>query len=281
MKFRIAAVSFLNTVPLIDWFSTGKSPEVELIRALPSHLAPLLDAGEADVALLPVVELFRGHSAGIIPGTGIGCSGPVDSVKLFYQGKLADLKMIRADRGSRTSVALLRVLMAEQFSERPVFAEFEPEVGACPTGNEGHLVIGDRCFEYEEALRDNHDLACRTWDLGEAWHDLTGLPFVFAIWCASTDLPERVGTAGIAELTALLNRAREYGVSNIETIATREANSGRKGHAGGADRDAMLYYFQKSLRYEMGDQEMAGLHQFLRLCIKHGVVPAGAAPVIL
>ena len=75
MRFRIAAVSFLNTVPLIDWFSTPGSADVALVRALPSRLAPLLEAGEADVALLPVVELFRGRAAGIIPGSGIACRG--------------------------------------------------------------------------------------------------------------------------------------------------------------------------------------------------------------
>jgi len=281
MVFRVAAVSFLNTVPLIDWFDTADAPAVELQRSLPSRLARRLESGEADVALLPVVELFRGRASGVIAGTGIACEGPVASVKLFYRGSLTGLKMVCADRGSRTSVALVRILLAEKYDLRPRCAEFEPLAGMTPDDGEAHLVIGDRCFAYESALGAGGVPAVRVLDLGAAWFELTGLPFVFAVWCASPDLPARVGAAGLAELTTLLQRARDYGLANLAAIADREEASGRLAKAGLADRDALLYYFQKSLRYEIGEREMAGLNRFHQLCIKHGLVPQGPAPVVL
>ncbi len=86
MIYRIAAVSFLNTVPLIDWFERTGDERVALTRALPSRLGGMLSAGEADVALLPVVEIFRGAGAGMLAATGIACRGRVDSVKLFHHG---------------------------------------------------------------------------------------------------------------------------------------------------------------------------------------------------
>jgi chorismate dehydratase len=281
MQYRIAAVSFLNTVPLIDWFSTPGSADVALVRALPSRLASLLEAGEADVALLPVVELFRGRAAGIIPGSGIACRGPVDTVKLYYNGDLATLRKIHVDRGSRTSVALLKVLLAERYGYEPPCEEFEPQADMVPAPGEGHLVIGDRCFEYEAPGSKSATAGSAIWDLGEAWLELTDLPFVFAIWCASGDLLPRVGAAGIAELTEILLQARQYGQANLGTIAAREAESYARFDDSRANRDALLYYFQQSLRFEIGAEEMAGLHHFHKLCIKHGLVPRGPAPVVL
>lgn len=281
MVYRLAAVSFLNTEPLIDWFTTRDAPDVALQRSLPSRLAHLLASGAADVALLPVVELFSGRAAGVIGGSGIAGEGPVATVKLFYRGDLSRLRSILVDRGSRTSVALLRVLLAERFGASPPCREFEPVVGQVPEPDQGHLVIGDRCFGYESALVAGEVDEVISWDLGAAWYELTGLPFVFAVWCASPDLPARIGDTGLAELTTLLQRARDHGLANLALIADRAAASGRMAQAGIADRDALLYYFQKSLRYEIGAREMAGLHRFHQLCIKHGVVPEGPAPVVL
>ena len=154
MTVRIAAVSFLNTLPLVDWFSAAGDDSVELSLALPSRLADQLTTGEADVALLPVVEVLRGRSAGFFPGTGIACRGRVDSVKLFTRDDLASLERVTVDRGSRTSVALLKILLAEQHGVSPEFTEAKPEPGRFPMPGEGVLVIGDRCFEFERALAD-------------------------------------------------------------------------------------------------------------------------------
>ena len=48
MVFHIAAVSFLNTIPLIDWFEQTGDDRVALSRALPSRLGELLVYGETD-----------------------------------------------------------------------------------------------------------------------------------------------------------------------------------------------------------------------------------------
>ena len=75
--------------------------------------------------------------------------------------------------------------------------------------------------------------------------------------------------------------ARDHGLANLKEIAAREAAAGRLGHMGEATTEALDYYFRHSLRYVMGKEEMAGLHRFHELCVKHGVVPDGAALSIL
>ena len=278
MVHRIAAVSFLNTIPLVDWFDQTGADRVVLSRALPSRLGGLLASGEADVALLPVVEIFRGASPGMLPGTGIACRGDVDSVKMFHVGDPARLTSVAVDRGSRTSVALLRILLQEQFGIHPEFSEIEPRPGWRPAEGQGALIIGDRCFEYEKELRENGETDVTGYDLGGAWHNLTGLPFVFAAWAVAPGFPEKVGDEGIQELTDLLTRARDHGLARLDEIAAREAAAGRLGHKGEATAEALDYYFRHSLRYVLGDEEMAGILRFHEFCVKHGVVPDGAAP---
>jgi len=281
MVFRIAAVSFLNAIPLIDWFDQTRNDRVVLDHALPSRLGGLLASGEADVAMLPVVEIFRGASPGMLPGTGIACLGDVDTVKLYHRGALARLVRVAVDRGSRTSVALLRILLQEQFGIHPEFTEIEPQTDWRPTADEGALIIGDRCFEYEKELRENGETGVTSYDLGGAWYKLTGLPFVFAAWAVAPGFPQKVGDEGLSELTDLLTRARDYGLAHLNEIAAREASAGRLGHRGEATAEALDYYFRHSLRYVLGEEEMAGLNRFHEFCVKHGVVPDGAAPSIL
>jgi predicted solute-binding protein len=142
-------------------------------------------------------------------------------------------------------------------------------------------VIGDRCFEYEKDLRENGETAVSGLDLGGAWLEMTGLPFVFAVWAAAPGLRDRVGDAGIEELKDQLIRARDYGLANLQAIADREAAAGRLGRGGEASPEALGYYFKRSLRYVIGEEELAGLRRFHELCIQHGVAPSGASPSFL
>jgi chorismate dehydratase len=231
--------------------------------------------------MLPVVELFRGASPGMLSGMGIACRGEVDTVKLFYRGDLGELTSVAVDRGSRTSVALLRILLLEQFAIRPDFVEIEPRLDWRPTAGQGVLIIGDRCFEYEKELREKAEAGVASYDLGGAWYRMTGLPFVFAVWAVAPGFPAKVRAAGLAELTDLLIRARDHGLAHLGEIAQREAAAGRLGHGGEATVEALDYYFRQSLRYVVQEEELAGLHRFHELCVQHGVVPDSGPPSII
>jgi chorismate dehydratase len=284
MTWRIATVSFLNCLPLVEWFGTpAAAGRVALDAALPSRLPALLASGEADVALLPTVEILRGRAEGVLGATGIACRGEVDSVKFWHHGPMAGLKRVAVDRGSRTSVALLRVLLAEMAGVAPEFEEVEPEPGVVPPPGQGVLVIGDRCFAFERWLK--HDPAAASVlvpvDLGRAWLDLTGLPFVFAAWAAAPGLAARAGATGLRELGDLLVTAREYGLERLPELAAREAAAGCLGPGGEATPAALEYYFRHSLRYRLGDDELAGLRRFRDLCVAHGLVEPTDGPALL
>ncbi|MBU2502501.1 menaquinone biosynthesis protein [bacterium] len=281
MPYRIAAVSFLNTVPLIEGLVAAPHPDVILTVDLPSRLAAQLSGCTVDAALVPAVEILRGRTGGILSPTGIACDGPVDSVALFAAGPLDGIRTVWADRGSRSSVALLQVLLAEFHGVRPEFRETEPVPGRRLPAGEGMLVIGDRCFAQAGAVaRDNPD-DLRMYDLGSLWKDLTGLPFVFAAWAAAPDLTARLPRDRIGSLGALLTASRDFGLQRLDELAVREAAAGKLGRGGEAGPGALAYYFGTSLRFVLGEGEWAGMRRFQELCIAHGLAPDLPFPELL
>ena len=274
MPLRIANVAFLNTRPLVA--GLADDPGVDLVADLPSRLGALLDEDRADVAMLPVVEHLRGVGACLVPGAAIAARGPVASVKLFHRGDAAGLDRVVVDRGSRTSAALLRVLLDERHGVRPDFVEVAPDPRDPLAGADGALVIGDRCFAVEGALRRSGRLGrdLSAMDLGEAWHAMTGLPFVFAAWVVGEGFARRAGDDGLRTLTAMLQRARNAGLATLDAIADRAAAEGHVGPGGEPSAAALRRYYRDNLDFDLGDEELAGLARFRDLAAARGLCPA-------
>jgi chorismate dehydratase len=198
----------------------------------------------------------------------------VDSVKLFSSSELSQIKEVFTDRGSRTSVALLRVLFLELLGFCPEFRETNPDPQVELQPGQGILVIGDRCFQFDRLVSAKGNDRLQGYDLGELWHTMTGLPFVFAAWASAPGLVEKRGPSGIQELGALLDKARDYGLEHLEELAAASATAGKCGRGGDATSAAISYYFRRSLRYKIGESEWTGMQEFRRLCIKHSIVPS-------
>ena len=276
MTHRIAAVSFLNSWPLVD--ALAGRDDVQLVTDVPSQLSELLHEDRADVALIPVIEWFRGAGSAIVPGVALATGGPVDSVKLFASVPPPEIRHVAVDRGSRTSVALLRVLFAELWGVEPDFKVAEPQVNSLLDEADAALVIGDRCFAAEKRFRDEGLLGgagVHEIDLGETWRQMTGLPFVFAVWVVGDGFALRSDAAEREALTWLLQDAKAVGLARIDALADRAVAEGRLGPGGSRSREAIIHYFRESMCYDLGAQELAGLQRFHRLCVKHRIIPDG------
>ncbi len=253
-EHRIGAVSFLNTVPLIHGLE-GRE-DLRLLRDLPGKLADRLYEGQIDVGLIPVVEYLRGVGGDIVPGICIGAEGPVRSVKVFSKTPIEDAKTIAVDRGSRSSVALLRILLAELFDHRPDLHTVKPRTEDPFADHDSVLVIGDR------AMQIPHE-GLMTYDLSSMWYEMTGLPFVFAAWVLSESYSEPASKPQRSELIELLQAAKADGVEHLHALA-REMD-GREG----LSAVELEQYWRESIRYDMGERELAGLERFASLCRKH------------
>lgn len=200
---RIAAVSYLNTIPFIYGIGHGSQDlRADILLSPPSGCAAALRDRRADVALLPVAAFPSIPDLEIVTSYCIGASGPVRTVVLASNTPLDELRTIHLDSHSLTSARLIRILCAELWGIAP---QWEPlEDYALPQRDEpghGYLLIGDKVFDHENHFTYLHDLA-------SAWRELTGLPFAFAAWVA------RRGTD--TKVIGALEKALAYGVGHVD-----------------------------------------------------------------
>jgi chorismate dehydratase len=252
---RAGAVSYLNTKPLIyEW--DRLVPNVELVLDHPSRLADSLAAGRLDVALIPSIELFQNPDYRIVSDACIACRGPVLSVKLFGRKPAEEIRSLALDVGSRTSAALVQILLEERFGLRPRLEPLPIGHGMADTGADGVLLIGDR------AMQSPSGPFAFVWDLGDEWCRWSELPFVFAMWVARPGVD-------LGNLETDLGRAREAGLAHLDEIAGREAA------ALGLTRPQCLAYLRDNLYFYLGTRELAGLDLFYRRAVRLGLAPAG------
>jgi chorismate dehydratase len=250
---RVGAVSYLNARPL--YYRLGEfAPDVAISLDFPSRLADQLAEAALDVALIPSVEYLRGASRGyeIIPGFAIAAKGAVRSVKLFGRVPWDRVGRLALDAGSRTSQVLAQVWLDSRHGVRPSMIEELPlGVSALESTADAVLVIGDRAMRVPG--ESFHDVV----DLGEAWHALTGLPFVFALWVA------RAGV-DLGDLPDALERSRALGLSSAASLAQLH------GPRLGLDFATCYDYLTRILSYDLGEAEIAGLTRFAAMAAALG-----------
>lgn len=254
-KIRIGAVSYLNTKPLI-YDLPRLAPHAELILDYPSRLADLLADGRLDVALIPSIEFFQNPAYSIVSDACIGCRGPVLSVKLFSRVPIERIRSVALDEGSRTSVALTRILLFERFRLQPQWEPLPLENSLADTRADAVLMIGDR------AMHSPRGSFAEVWDLGDEWNRWSGLPFVFAMWTARAE-------ADLQGIDAALEQARDLGERNLPQIAEHEAP------ALGLTKPECLSYLRDNLYFHLGPRELQGLARFHELAQKLNLAPPG------
>lgn len=252
---RIGAVAYLNTKPLIENLQE-LAPQAELILDHPSRLAQQMQLGELDVGLIPVIEYFRAGSYRLVPNISISSDGPVLSVTLFSKVPWQQIRSVALDEGSRTSATLVQVILRHRYGVRPELMPLPLDANAEQSPADAVLLIGDRAMH---ACLPGFAYA---YDLGQEWHDWTGLPFVYAAWAVR----DGVDLGPIAEA---LEQAKIEGRRKVGPIAAREAP-----HLG-LDAGFCRRYLTNIIRFDLGSREQAGLQKFYQLAVEIGLAPAG------
>ena len=194
---NIGCVSYLNAKPLIHGVDNELDTSIQL--GVPSQLLEMLMTGKVDIALCPVIDYFNSKiPLQIIPVGGIGCKGPTLTVRLYSRVPFEQITCIHTDTDSHTSITLLQIILYDRYNLTPTLKRYtiNPHTNKS-SPHETILMIGDKVVTNQPPANDYpYQL-----DLGEAWQQQTGLPFVFAVWMAP------VGT-NLEQLPAKLNRQR-------------------------------------------------------------------------
>jgi predicted solute-binding protein len=242
-KFRIGSVSYLNAMPLT------RGIESELILATPAKLAEMLRRDELDAALVSITEVLLNDRYDILDGIAIASLGEVYSVILAHKKPLEEAKEIFCDTASLTSVNLLKVLLAE----KNLFPQFVPlENYEAAQEKDFVLLIGDRAIDFQRAPH-----AHEIFDLGFAWHELTNLPFVYAVWALRRGIENK-------ELRRELREAKKFGMETLDyLIETREE----------FDEDFRRDYFEWHIQYHLGEDEKRSIAKFSGMLHRHNLGP--------
>jgi chorismate dehydratase len=242
---RVSVVQYLNTVPLIWGMMEGdQRGKYELTFTTPAQCADAVRSGQADIGIIPSIEYQRMDHAQILAGLAIASKSEVKSVLLFSKVPIEEVKTVALDHSSRTSAALLRVLMRKFYSR---FIEVMP---AAPKPEE---MLKRADAAYNGTVAEIYDLAAE-------WKKFTGLPFVFALWVGH----ER---AGLARLREDFLASRDFGLQRVDDIAAE--------YAPRLDMkpEGIKVYLTENIDYSLDEENREGLRLFFRLARETGIVP--------
>ena len=143
-----------------------------------------------------------------LPDISIASRGPVLSVTLFSRVPWSAIRTVALDEGSRTSAALAQVLLRKRHGVAPAVVPLPLDRTAEDVAADAVLLIGDR------AMRACLPGFAHAYDLGQEWHDWTGLPFVYAVWAVREGVD-------LGPVEAALHEAKRRGLDRVGQIAAR------------------------------------------------------------
>jgi len=237
-SYCFAAPAYANSVPLAQ-FIPAVCPDASVILDHPSQLLAQLKAHHIDAALMPVADLFANPGLEMIPGVGICADGLVRSVLLKCNRPMGEVHTVKLDPASRTSNALARILLKRHWKRDIRIVSGNAEADA-------EVVIGDRALCAPPAPAGDYDLAT-------AWKQMTGLPFVFAVWV----FPKDHSHPDI--LKDMVMKARKAGLDALPAITHEQAVKL------GLSEETCREYFTHCIQYDIGPRELEALRLFKRL----------------
>jgi chorismate dehydratase len=239
--------------------------EYQLVDGVPSRLNSMLAAAQIDVCPSSSIEYaLHPERYLILPNLSISSVGAVGSVLLFSRVPLEqlDARNVVLSSESATSVNLLKIILEKRFgcvcSYSLQTSSFEDTLRDAPA----LLLIGDAALRASLLKPD-----LLVYDLGQAWYEWTGLPFVFALWlCRRLAVEER--SVEMDNLAGQLLKSKEHALKNLHSIA----ESASEALWMGVDR--LETYWRENISYDLEDRHLEGLNLFYRYCVELSLLTA-------
>ncbi len=226
----------------------------ELQLTVPSGCADAVRVRRADVGIVPSIEYPRLDGVRILPGMSIASKYEVKSVLLVSKLPLPRVRTVALDNSSRTSAALLRILMHKFYTQRVEFSPAVPQPEDMLRHADAALLIGDPAFTYRGPAAEVYDLAAE-------WRKFTGLPFVFALWVGHED-------SCLSRYQPDFAASLDFGLAHVRDIAAE--------YAPRLDMpaSALEIYLTRNIDYSLDEENCEGLRLFYKLAHETGIIPA-------
>jgi chorismate dehydratase len=269
-RLRIAAIGFLNPAPLMWDFEhppldATLAAKYQIDRMSPSECAARLAAGTADIGLIPIAALAANPGLRILPGCTIASKGRVRSLLLVRRASqpLNTLRSVAADTASRTTVAYARILFHKWGNAAIPFLPMAADLDSMLDQADAAILIGDPAlFALEERSnrfeRTGEELVYH--DLAHEWRSLTGLPFVSAIWAATSVVPPN------QSIENDFIQSRIHGLENIEALVAEWSTKFP------IPESTIRSYLTTNIHYVLDEECIEGMRGFFRMAEETGVL---------
>jgi len=266
-RINLGKFGFLNVLPIYYPIESGVVASASrLVTGPPARLNKLMAEGRLDISPVSSIEAaLHAERYVLVPDLSISSRGPVLSVLLMSRRPVHDLSgcSILVSAKSETSIALLELLTRLRWHLRDV-----KTFKGCVTASLNHgerptafLAIGDEALTWSRQEEYPYRL-----DLGQAWFEWTGLPFVFGLWTVRRD-SLAAKPRGIFQTVDELMAAKTWGCGHMPIIC-REAE-----RLSGFDQEALSDYY-RHLCFDLGAAEQCGLRHFFRLLYQTNRLPS-------
>jgi chorismate dehydratase len=256
---RLGVVRFLNAVPLISGLEVCEG--VTLEPAVPSRLLSRLEEGAVDLALASSIDYQRASAdLCILPVGALGSLSETWTVRLWSAVPFDEMETVCCDTDSHTSVALLKIVLQNKYCVVPRLEPFDASAvnGEAASWPEAVLLIGDKVVSGSPpAASHRYQL-----DLGGAWRDMTGLPFVFGAWMGRADLPQEF----VLRAAMLLDRQRRRNTARLEELVSAD------GPPRGWQVEEGLRYLRDHIEYASGSDQLESIERFHQMAMQCGVI---------
>lgn len=251
---RLGRTDYINTKPVFYGFDKSAVNEAfATIRGEPSYLNHLLAEGKLDISLISsAAYAFDSEKYLILPDLSISSFGPVESVLLLSKVPFEKLggKLIVLTESSASSVQLIKFLLTALFNVDPMYRKGKITLDDMSKNDcYGILSIGDDALRLRRRSIFPHVL-----DLGQAWYQITGLPFVFALWAVRKEF-----FSFYPDVCKVIHKSiissREYGLKHLAEI------SAEVHHNAALTIQECVEYF-KHLKYGLDGLYLKGLRAF-------------------
>ncbi len=248
---------FLNAQPLLlPLVQQEKTLGIKIVQDVPARLAEKLLANELDLAMIPTIEfLLHLDRYRLLPGICIASRGEVKTVLLVAKVPLENIETLAVDPRSKTSVALLKLLFADQFSSTIQFHPASPDPSEMLQEHDAALIIGDQAMGAQSL-----DSVKFAFDLSEEWFQRTGKTFVHAVVASQKNIELE------NQLLDYLNQAGVKASDEINAIAKTFSEKL------GLDEKLCRDYLQNKIIYALGEEELQGIETFQKMCFEKGLV---------
>jgi chorismate dehydratase len=278
-RLRISAISYLNTAPLMWDFEHGEAgSEFEISYTLPSACARALEAGTADIGVIPAAAYAHVPGLMVLPDVAIASRRPVRSILLVSRVPVDKIRTVALDTSSMTSVALTKILFEKWLGGGREFASMEPDVEKMLAHHDAGLLIGDPALQIDRSRY-------LTLDLAEEWIRYTGKPFVFAFWAVRQNALQEEVVCGDSrprlsasrsdapvpapDLAQVFQQSRDHGLepASLDHIASEWAP-----RLGIPEADVRSY-LTENIYYRFDAPCLEGLQLFYRYAAEIGALP--------